>query len=106
MRRSLCATGLLPGRTDSLWLEKSGSIPGISAAVHANRSTFLLRKWVSSVLTSSGRVFAIIVTCSASGPICTSSSSPSGYGLSGIFLLGVSPSASKHLRNRMSAELP
>ncbi|MED6127765.1 hypothetical protein PIB30_091263 [Stylosanthes scabra] len=92
MRQSLCATGLLPGRIDSLWLEKLGSIPGISAAVHANRSTFLLRKWVSSVLTPSGRVFAIIVICSASGPTCTFSSSPSSCGLYRIFLPGGSRS--------------
>ncbi|MED6152849.1 hypothetical protein PIB30_096004 [Stylosanthes scabra] len=38
IRRSLCATCLLPGRIDSLWLQKLGSIPGISTAVHANSS--------------------------------------------------------------------
>ncbi|MED6116775.1 hypothetical protein PIB30_103350 [Stylosanthes scabra] len=92
MRHSLWATGLLPDNTDSLWLEKFGSIPGMSAAVHGNKSTFLLRKWVSPAFTSSGTFFAIIVTSSAFEPICTLSSSPSGCGLFGIFLPGGSRS--------------
>ncbi|MED6133697.1 hypothetical protein PIB30_030555 [Stylosanthes scabra] len=31
------------GKTDSLWLEKFGSIPGMSATVQANKSTFLFK---------------------------------------------------------------
>ncbi|MED6200970.1 hypothetical protein PIB30_090435 [Stylosanthes scabra] len=47
---------------DSFWLEKFRSIPDMSAAIHANKSTFLLKKWVSCVFISLGRFFAIIVT--------------------------------------------
>ncbi|MED6165494.1 hypothetical protein PIB30_100001 [Stylosanthes scabra] len=93
----LWATGLLPGSMDNLWLEKFASIPDMSAAVHANKSTFLLRKWVSPAFTSSDRFFAITVTWSASGPICTLSSSPSGCGLSRIFFLGSSRSMRRTL---------
>ncbi|MED6226827.1 hypothetical protein PIB30_107551, partial [Stylosanthes scabra] len=45
MRLSLWATGLLLGSMENLWLEKFGLIPSMLAAVHANKSTFLLRKW-------------------------------------------------------------
>ncbi|MED6200978.1 hypothetical protein PIB30_090482 [Stylosanthes scabra] len=61
VRRNLCATDLLPSSTESLWLEKFGPIPGMLAAVHANKSTFLLRKWVSCALISSKKCFATIV---------------------------------------------
>ncbi|MED6128296.1 hypothetical protein PIB30_096352 [Stylosanthes scabra] len=77
MRQSLWAIGLLSGNIDNLWLEKFGSIPDMLATVHATRSTFLLRKWVSPAFTSSNMFFAIIVTWSASSLICTLSSSSS-----------------------------
>ncbi|MED6179237.1 hypothetical protein PIB30_115241, partial [Stylosanthes scabra] len=88
MRRSFCVTGLLPWTIDSLWLEKLGSIPGMSAAVHAKRSEFILRNRVSLFFKSSGRSFAIMVICSELFPIWIGWRSPSGLGLSWAFLAG------------------
>ncbi|MED6127974.1 hypothetical protein PIB30_093229, partial [Stylosanthes scabra] len=71
----------------------------MSAVVHANKSTLLLRKWVSPAFTSFNRFFAIIVTWLASGPICTLSSS-----LFVLFLPEIDPSDFGGLFVRLSTD--
>jgi len=75
------ATALTPGSTVNWWQATLGSIPGMSIALHANRSAFFLRLAISCALTSLGRSLPILKFIEGSFPKGTSSNSLSGIGL-------------------------
>jgi hypothetical protein len=83
-----CFTSFEPSTTFNLCMMVAGSIPGMSAADHANRSAFSLMSWESSDFVFGDRVFPIFIVfyVPSTRGISSSSVSPGSSDLGGILL--------------------
>lgn len=76
----LWVTGFVEGSTARRWQARSGCIPGISAAVQANRSAFSLSMRTNWLQASDKISFPSYTNFLGSSPSCTMMNSPSGFG--------------------------